>query len=105
MEPGLLGKRRSGQPDVWREQQFADNVEDLKCKIQRIYYQPVPCNRVLQDEEMKQVIRSVKKQNADAQPSPGCELENQSSTSFLSCKINVLPSYTKGPSWPGSALR
>jgi len=91
-EPGLFGKRCSGQPDVWRELQFADNVEDLKCKMQQIYYQAVPCNSFLQGEEMKQMIRSVKKQNGDAQPSLGWELENQSSTSFVSCNIKMLPS-------------
>ena len=100
MEPGLFGKCCSGQPDVWREQQFADNVEDLKCKMQQTYYQAVPCNNFLQGEEMKQLIRSVKKQNSDAQPSLGWELENQSSTSFLSCKITCFPQI-KGPSWPG----
>lgn len=47
MEPGLFGKHCSGQPDVWREQQFADSVEDLKRQMQQIYYQAVPCNSFL----------------------------------------------------------
>lgn len=68
---------------------FADNIEDLKCKMQAIYYEVVPCSNFLQGEEMKQMIRSVKKQNGDAQLSLGWELENQSSTSFLYCKINM----------------
>ena len=103
MEPGLFGKCCSGQPDVWREQQFDDNVEDLKCKMQQIYYQAVPRNNFSQGEEMKQLIRSVKKQNSDAQPSLGWELENQSSTPFLSCKITCFPQI-KRPSWPGCVL-
>lgn len=49
--------------------QFADCVEDLKCKVQQIYYQVAPCSSFLQGEEMKQMIRSVKKQSGDAQPS------------------------------------
>lgn len=50
-------------------EKFTDCVEDRKCKMQQIYYQAAPCSRFLQGEEMKQIIRSVKKQNGDAQPS------------------------------------
>lgn len=47
-------------------EKFADCVEDLKCKMQQIYYQAAPCCSFLQGEEMKQMIRSVTKQNSDA---------------------------------------
>lgn len=72
-------------------EKFADSGEDLKCKMQQIYYQAAPCSSFLQGEEMKQMIRSVKKQNGDAQPSLEWS-ENQWSTSLLSCKTNTLPS-------------